>query len=71
MLLAVQTDTLKEPTFYVDPAHRGSWIAAIKRENWKPTEYSFVCSAHVVTGKKAKILYLQILSLVHIDSRRS
>ncbi len=33
---------------------RGRWIAAIKRANWRPTEYSFVCSAHFVTGKKSQ-----------------
>ncbi len=40
--------------FPVDPVRRGRWIAAIKRANWRPTEYSFVCSAHFVTGKKSQ-----------------
>ena len=39
-------------TFYRFP-DCSKWIAAIKRENWKPNEYSWVCSAHFVSGKKS------------------
>ncbi|XP_019855499.1 PREDICTED: uncharacterized protein LOC109584257 [Amphimedon queenslandica] len=37
--------------FPTDPAKRERWIAAIKRDNWSPSEYSRVCSRHFVTGK--------------------
>ena len=40
--------------FPVDPDRRSRWIAAVKRECWKPTEYSFVCSAHFISGKKSQ-----------------
>ena len=29
------------------------WIAAIKRKDWEPTEQSWICSSHVVGGKKS------------------
>lgn len=38
--------------FPTDSAKRERWIAAIKRDNWSPSEYSQICSRHFVTGKK-------------------
>ena len=29
------------------------WIAAIERKGWEPNNYSYVCSAHFVSGKKS------------------
>jgi len=29
------------------------WIAALRRENWTPTESTWICSQHFVTGKKS------------------
>ena len=29
-----------------------SWIAAVARKNWEPTEHSWICSAHFVSGAK-------------------
>ena len=46
--------TLSFYRFPVDPDRRGRQIAAIKRENWEPAEYSFVCSTRFVTGKKSQ-----------------
>ena len=40
--------------FPVDPDRRNRWVAAIKRESWEPTEYSFVCSVHFVSGRKSQ-----------------
>ena len=40
--------------FYRFPAEkkrRNSWIAAVKRDGWIPTEYSRLCSAHFITGQ--------------------
>ena len=37
--------------FPTEERQRTSWIAAINRANWTPTEYSRVCSAHFVSGK--------------------
>ena len=34
-----------------DEERRSKWIAAIKRQNWTPSEYSRLCSAHFITGE--------------------
>ena len=39
--------------FPVDPDRRRRWITAINWKDWHPTKYSFVCSAHFVSGKKS------------------
>ena len=42
--------------FYRFPSNvdrRSRWLAAMKRENWKPNEHSWVCSAHFVSGNKS------------------
>lgn len=39
--------------FPVASDRRSQWIAAVRRENWQPNEYSWVCSAHFVSGKKS------------------
>ena len=39
--------------FPTDSCRRGKWIAAIKRKDWQPSDYSWVCSAHFVSGKKS------------------
>lgn len=39
--------------FPTDSDRRSRWIAAINRKDWCPTEYSYVCSAHFVSGKKS------------------
>jgi len=42
-------------SFYRFPTNTGQkrrWIAAIRRENWIQTKYSWVCSQYFVTGKK-------------------
>ena len=39
--------------FPVDLIRRAQWVAAVSRENWEPTEYSWLCSAHFVSGSKS------------------
>ena len=39
--------------FPVDSSRRGSWVAAVKRKNWQPTEHSWLCSEHFISGKKS------------------
>ena len=36
-----------------DSERRSKWIAAVKRKDWQPTEYSWICSSHFVGGKKS------------------
>ena len=37
--------------FPSDPERRSKRIAAVKRENWEPSEHSWICSAHLVDRK--------------------
>ena len=39
--------------FPADRERRSKWVAALKREDWQPSEQSWVCSAHFVSGKKS------------------
>ena len=39
--------------FPENPEKRARWIAAVDRKNWEPNEYSWICSAHLVTGSKS------------------
>ncbi len=39
--------------FPTDSDRKSKWVASIGRKNWKPTEYSWICSAHFVGGKKS------------------
>ena len=45
--------TLSFYRFPSDSERCSLWIAAIEREGWEPNEYSYVCSAHFVSGKKS------------------
>ncbi|XP_066263592.1 uncharacterized protein [Branchiostoma lanceolatum] len=36
-----------------DEPRRGRWIAAVKREDWLPTDSSRLCSTHFISGKKS------------------
>ena len=29
------------------------WIAAVRRENWTPCKYTWLCSSHFISGKKS------------------
>ncbi len=45
-----------ELSFYRFPADqekRCKWIAAVKRKDWEPNEYTWLCSAHFISGKKS------------------
>ena len=37
----------------VDPDRRRRWIAAVDRKGWEPTEYTWICSEHFITGTKS------------------
>lgn len=39
--------------FPVDPDRRRRWIAAVDRKDWEPTEYTWICSEHFITGTKS------------------
>ena len=39
--------------FPVDMDRRSRWIAAINRKNWQPSEYSWLCSSHFISGSKS------------------
>lgn len=39
--------------FPVDLERRNKWIAAVNRQNWNPTEYTWICSEHFVSGVKS------------------
>ncbi|XP_041965645.1 THAP domain-containing protein 1-like isoform X1 [Alosa sapidissima] len=44
-------------TFYNIPKNkerRQKWIAAIKRDQWTPTEHSRLCNEHFITGQKSE-----------------
>ena len=41
--------------FYRFPAdldRRARWVSAINRKNWQPTEHSWLCSSHFISGAK-------------------
>ena len=38
--------------FPVNSERRARWISAINRKNWKPSEYSWLCSDHFAGGRK-------------------
>ena len=40
--------------FPKDEDRRIMWIASVQRKDWEPNEYSWLCSAHFVIGKKCK-----------------
>lgn len=43
-------------SFYRFPSNEGRralWISAVKRKNWQPSDYSWLCSVHFVGGKKS------------------
>ena len=43
-------------SFYRFPTNverKRRWIAAVRRENWMPSKYSWICSQHFMTGKKS------------------
>ena len=39
--------------FPSDSERRSKWIASVKRENWKPNAYAWLCSRHFVSGEKS------------------
>ena len=39
--------------FPVDSDRRRRWIAAVDQKDWEPTEYTWICSEHFITGTKS------------------
>ena len=39
--------------FPVDLERRNQWTAAVNRQNWSPTEYTWICSEHFISGVKS------------------
>ena len=39
--------------FPSNPERRERWIAAVKRENWHPTEHTWLCSEHFIRKHKS------------------
>jgi len=39
--------------FPTDPDRRQKWISAVSREDWTPSEYSWICSEHFISGTKS------------------
>ena len=40
--------------FPVDRQRREKWIAAVRREDWQPTEHTRLCGEHFVSGTVCK-----------------
>ena len=58
MLLDVQTCLekgcgLQFYRFPLDPDQRRRWVAAVDLKYWEPSEYTWICSKHFVTGTKS------------------
>lgn len=49
---SVKGTSLSFYRFPSDPERRAKWIAAVRRDKWFPTEHSWLCSAHFVSGRK-------------------
>ena len=39
--------------FPADPERKSKWVAAVNRKGWYPTEYTWICSEHFVSGVKS------------------
>jgi hypothetical protein len=60
---------LKFFRFPKEKERRSQWIAAVKRENWCPSEYSRLCSAHFITGKsvQSEVVLLIVVYILNRD----
>ena len=39
--------------FPTDKERRNNWVLAVKRKDWEPNEYTWLCSAHFIGGVKS------------------
>ena len=39
--------------FPTDPEKRRKWIAAVSCKDWAPSEFSWICGAHFISGRKS------------------
>ena len=39
--------------FSCDLERRARWVAAVNRKNWQPTDHSWLCSCHFISGAKS------------------
>ena len=51
--------------FPVDVDRRRRWIAALSRKDWQPSEYSWLCSVHFVTGTVSLYYYYDINTCIY------
>ena len=51
--------------FPVNIDRRRRWIAAVNRKDWQPSEYSWLCSVHFVTGMVPLYYYYDLNSHIY------
>ena len=56
--------------FPEDKLKRGQWVAAVGCKNWNPMQYSWICSAHFVSGSKSNDPLIQIMFLPFLTMSR-
>ena len=39
--------------FPLEPETRARWISAIRHEHWEPTQNTWICSEHFISGEKS------------------
>ena len=48
---ALKTSGISFYRFPADPERRAKWVAAVRREDWQPSKYTCICSAHFISEK--------------------
>ena len=56
--------------FPEDKVRRWRWVAAVRCKNWNPMQYSWICSAHFVSGSKSNDPLFQIMFLPFLTMSR-
>ena len=55
-----------------DSEKRTKWTAAVKQKNWKPNEYTWLCTQHFVSGEKRNNLsyiYMRLKALISAKAK--
>ena len=67
----VKSSGLSFYRFPADPVRRAQWVAAVNRKSWDPTEYSWLCNAHLISGVKVTNYFYYMPSIFsHTKSPR-